>query len=189
MKNVVGFFANRQDAENAVASLVNAGISRDHLGVISRDYRDVPDTPKVGPLHETGGTDTTAGEGAAIGGIAGFAVGILALAIPGVGPILAAGPLAAGLMGAGVGAAAGGMIGYFKDIGVSDEEAEYYAEGIRRGGSVVTVKCDEDDVSKVTRLLNDNGATDINKHVDDWRTTGWSGYDPKAEPIPYTRRV
>jgi hypothetical protein len=171
-----------------VAALVNAGVSRDNLGVVSRDYRDV-DAPKVGPLHGAGGADTTAGGAAAVGGLAGFVVGLLALAIPGVGPILAAGPLAAGLVGAGVGAAAGGLIGYLKDMGVSEDEAEYYAEGVRRGGSIVAVHSYDSDVSRVTRVLDDNGATDIKKQAAQWRSTGWRGFDPNAEPLPRARRV
>jgi hypothetical protein len=178
MKTVVGFFPSRQDAENAVAALVNAGVSRDNLGVVSRDDRDVADAPKIGPLHGAGGADTTAGGAAAVGGLAGFAVGLLALAIPGVGPILAAGPLAAGLAGAGVGAAAGGLIGHVKDMGVSEAEAEYYAEGVRRGGSIAAVRSDESDVSRVTRVLDDNGATDIQKQAAEWRSTGWRASIP-----------
>ena len=189
MKTVVGFFANREDAENAVAALVNAGASRESLGIISRDYRDAADSPKVGPLHGVGGADTTAGGAAAVGGIAGFAAGLLALAIPGIGPILAAGPLAAGLIGAGVGAAAGGLIGYLKDMGVSEDEAEYYAEGVRRGGTIVAVRSDEGEVSRLARIMDDNGATDIKKQAAEWRTTGWRGFDPNAEPVPRARRV
>jgi hypothetical protein len=189
MKTVVGFFANRQDAENAVGALVNAGISRDNLGVVSRDYRDAADSPKIGPLHGAGGADTTAGGAAAVGGLAGFVAGLLALAIPGIGPILAAGPLAAGLMGAGVGAAAGGLIGYFKDMGVSEDEAEYYAEGVRRGGTIVAARSDEGEVSRVTRILDDNGATDIKKQAAEWRSSGWRGFDPEGEPVPRARRV
>jgi hypothetical protein len=189
MKTVVGFFADRRDAENAVEALVNAGISREQMGVVSRDYRDAADTPKIGPLHETGGSDTAAGETAALGGMAGFAVGLLALAIPGVGPILAAGPLAAGLAGAGIGAAAGGLIGYLKDAGVSEDEAEYYAEGLRRGGSIVAVRPEDGDTGRVKRILEDNGAVDVKKLAAEWRSSGWRGFDPDAGPEPRTRRA
>jgi hypothetical protein len=188
-KTVVGFFSNRQDAESAVAALVDAGVSRDHLGVVSRDYRDAGDAPKIGPLHGAGGADTVAGGAAAVGGLAGFVAGLLALASPGIGPILAAGPLAAGLMGAGVGAAAGGLIGYLKDMGVSEDEAEYYAEGVRRGGSIVAVRSEEGDVSRITDILNDLGATDVKKQAAEWRSSGWRGFDPEAEPLPRTRRA
>jgi hypothetical protein len=189
MKTVVGFFANRQDAENAVDALVNGGISRDHMGVVSPDHRDVMNTPKIGPLHETGGSDTAAGETAALGGLAGFAVGLLALAIPGIGPVVAAGPLAAGLAGAGIGAAAGGLIGYLKDVGVSEDEAEFYAEGLRRGGSLIAVRPGEHDAGRVKRILEESGAEDVKKLSAEWRSAGWRGFDPDAGPEPRVRRA
>jgi hypothetical protein len=158
------------------------------MGVLARDERDTG-TPAIGPVHDIGAGDTVAGETAALGGIAGFAVGVLALAIPGVGPILAAGPLAAGLAGAGIGAAAGGLIGYFKDIGISEEEAAMYAEGIRRGGAIVTIQCEDDQADGVTGVLKDSGATDINKHAEEWRAAGWTGFDASAQPMPRTRRA
>jgi hypothetical protein len=188
MRNIVGFFTNRQDAENAVNALLHEGIPRENLGFVVRDHRET-DAPKIGPVHETGGSDTTAGETAVIGGLAGFVAGLVAVAIPGLGLILVAGPLAGALAGAGIGAAAGGLIGYLRDAGVSEEEAEYYSEGIRRGGAVVFVRCQDEQHGRVSRILEDNGATDINKHAEEWRAAGWKGFDPDAEPLPYTRRA
>jgi hypothetical protein len=74
-------------------------------------------------------------------------------------------------------------------MGVSEDEAEYYAEGVRRGGTIVAARSDEGEVSRVTRILDDNGATDIKKQAAEWRSSGWRGFDPEAEPVPRARRV
>jgi hypothetical protein len=123
---------------------------------------DAGDTPDLGPQPETG-SDTSAGTGAAIGGIAGFVGGILALAIPGIGPIIAAGPLAAGIMGAGIGAAAGGVIGALKAAGVPEEHGEMYAEAIRRGRVLVTVAVAGTQVDHASDVLDRNGAIDVDE--------------------------
>ena len=105
---IVGLYNHRSDAENAVEDLVREGFSRDRISVVAPDSPAAPSggEPHIGPV-DTIGSDTKTGAGAAVGGLAGFLVGIAALAIPGVGPVIAAGPLAAGILGAGLGAAGG----------------------------------------------------------------------------------
>src|SRR4051812_29321872 len=96
---IVGFFPTRERAETAVRELVDSGFSRDHISVVASQDRittSSSDTPHIGPIEQTGSMDD-AGEKAAIGGMAGFVIGIAALAIPGIGPLIAAGPLAAAL--------------------------------------------------------------------------------------------
>jgi hypothetical protein len=131
-------------------------------------------------MPEASGVAAGAGIGAALGGIAGLVVGLGVLAIPGIGPIVAAGPLATTLAGAGIGAAAGGIIGALTDVGIPEEEAGYYAEGIRRGGTLLTVRANENQVSRATQILNRFSPTDIKQRATEWRSSGWSGSDPNA---------
>jgi uncharacterized membrane protein len=160
---IVGLYDSRGDAEDAVQDLVK-GFSRDHISIVARDLSAAPPTevPNIGPLDEVGST-TTAGTGAAAGGIAGFIVGIAALAIPGIGPIIAAGPLAAGIMGAGIGAATGGIAGALKDRGIPEEHARRYSSALRRGSCLVTVYASEGEVNRAADILERNGAVSIDE--------------------------
>jgi uncharacterized protein (TIGR02271 family) len=120
-------------------------------------------------------------------------VGAGLLAIPGIGPVLAAGPLSAaigttaatlgaGAIGAGIGAATGGLIGALVGAGVPKEEAEYYAEGVRRGGTLVTVSAPDDRTQLAVDLMQRNGAIDIDQRVAEWRNSGWTGF-VETEPV------
>jgi hypothetical protein len=109
----------------------------------------------------------------------------MGLAIPGIGPIIAAGPIVATLTGAGVGAVAGGLIGGLTDMGVSKADAEYYAESVRRGGALVTVRADDSRAERAAEVMREHGAIDIERRAERWRERGWTGFDEKA--APYTR--
>lgn len=160
---IVAMFENRTRADQAIDALTSAGYTRDQISVITSDHRKSdPDTPNIGPLEEVGG-GMTSGTGAAIGGIAGFIGGIVALAIPGIGPIIAAGPLAAGIMGAGVGAAAGGIAGALKEHGIPEEEAKRYSQAVGRGRVMVTVHTDSGRVDHASAILDRSGACDIDE--------------------------
>lgn len=172
-KTVVGFFDTRDQAERAVESLVQAGFVRENISVATGDLRSEVETPNIGPLHGTGG-DSQAGRDAAIGGLAGLVAGAVAASIPGIGPLLAVGPLAAAVGGLGIGAAAGGLIGWLVDRGVSEEEAQYYEEGLRRGGVVVSVDAADDTAANASGILKHNGAVDVLKRAAEWRREGWS---------------
>jgi stress response protein YsnF len=130
---------------------------------------------------------TGAGVGAAVGGLGGLLVGLAALAIPGVGPVLAAGPLAAALAGAGIGAVAGGLIGALTDAGVPEEQAGLYAEGVRRGGTLVTVSAADGEADRIVDILERHNPVDIDRRAASWRESGWTGYEAGAEP--YTADV
>jgi hypothetical protein len=118
--------------------------------------------------------------GGAIGGLAGVLLGLGAFAIPGIGPIIAAGPIVAGLTGAGIGAVVGGLTGALVSWGIPEEEAGYYAEGIRRGGTLVGVKTDESRVDQAVNIMNDHGPVDVTERSEFWRASGWTAYDPDA---------
>ena len=137
--------------------------------------RDTADTA-------TSGAATGAVTGGVIGGVAGLALAFTSLTIPVFGPIIAAGPIVATLTGAGVGAVAGGLIGGLTDLGVSEEHAKYYAESVRRGGALVTVRTDDARADEVTRVMQRHGAIDINKRAETGRSSGWNDFDNTAKP-------
>jgi hypothetical protein len=136
---VVGLFPNQADAERAIERLKQEGFSQDQIGVALRDRS------KQEQLIE--GTGTQAAEGAAagalsggiLGGVLGLLAGVGALAIPGIGPIIAGGTLASTLAGAGIGAATGGLLGALVGMGIPEEDARHFDEGFRAGGTLVTV--------------------------------------------------
>ena len=122
-------------------------------------------------------TKSEAGPGAGLGAIVGGGVGLLTglglLAIPGVGPLVAAGWLATTLAGAATGAAAGGIVGALVKSGVPHEEAEVYEEGVRRGGTLVSVQADEADVPKVEAILDRRATADWRTRREQYSSTGW----------------
>lgn len=186
MKTVVALFDEIEDARDAIEDLVDDGIVRDDISLMARDvdnqysrYVDGDETAEnVGEAAAVGATG-----GAVIGGLAGALVGMGALAIPGIGPVVAAGPIAAGLTGAGVGAVAGGLLGALVGWGIPEEEAEYYAEGVRRGGTLVAVRVSDEQAGDVAEILEDHDPVDIERRAEYWRTEqDWTGYDTEADP-------
>src|SRR5579884_1876799 len=135
--NVVGVFAHIMQAEDAIGALERAGINRDDISLVAQRQ----------PSQEASGTkkERTAGfgAGAALGGVAGALLGLAAFSIPGIGPIVAGGPIAAAFGAAGAGAAAGGVIGALTGLNVPENDAQYYAEQVRRGSALVIVSTDD----------------------------------------------
>jgi len=186
-KTIVGLFDQFRDAQQAVRELVDIGFSRDDISLIANDVAGEYSN-SLASADQISGTAAGAGTGAVIGGIGGLLVGLGALAIPGIGPVIAAGPLATTLLGAGVGAAAGGMIGALIDAGVPEEEAGYYAEGVRRGGTLVSVRAeDEMMIDRAVNVFERHGAVDVKQRVAGWRQSGWTRYDPQAGPYTQTQ--
>jgi hypothetical protein len=150
MRTVVALYDNFSSANAAVRELVDRGFNREDISLMASDvenrYSPYLENRSITPATADA-TGAGAGIGAIIGGLGGLLVGLGALAIPGIGPVIAAGPLAtalSGLIGAGVGAVAGGvtggLIGALVDLGVPEQQAGYYAEGVRRGGTLVVVQ-------------------------------------------------
>jgi len=185
VKTIIGSFDSMDDAHRASRALRSAGFLDSDINFIANDVRKDGSTVRTGEKTDMSGVATGAVAGGALGGAAGLAASLMGLAIPGIGPILAAGPIAAALVGAGAGAAAGGLIGSLTDQGVEAKHAEIYAESVRRGGTLVTVRTDESRSEEATSILRDAGAIDIDKRVDEWRASGWTGFDPKAQPYSY----
>ncbi len=185
VKTIIGAFDRMGDADRAARALRDAGFLDSDINFIANDVRRNPDPGRVVERTEMSGAATGAVAGGALGGAAGLAASLMGLAIPGVGPILAAGPIVAALVGAGAGAAAGGLIGSLTDLGVEPAQAEVYAESVRRGGTLVTVRTDESRSDEAADILRDAGAVDIDRRADEWRASGWKGFDPKAAPYSF----
>lgn len=191
-KVVVGMFDNMEHARDAVNDLVDSGIDRNSISLIAGDERGEL-RKYVGPeTADDAGTEIAesaaggAGIGAVLGGLGGLLVGLGALAIPGIGPIIAAGPIVSALTGAGVGAAAGavtgGLLGALVEMGIPDERARVYQDGIRYGNILVTARVNDDMASTAVDILNRHHPIDVDRKSGEWRqssttpTTGTSDY-------------
>jgi hypothetical protein len=183
MKTIVGLYDNVTDAQQAVQALTNAGFDRDRISLVLHDREGAYSS---GLGHDATLTDTSddigagVATGAAVGGLGGLLIGLSALAIPGIGPVVAAGPLVAGLVGAGVGAAVGGLVGALASAGVPEEQAHYYVEGVRRGGALVTVEANDEEANEVADIMNRYHPVDIEERARNWRASGWSGSDEET---------
>jgi uncharacterized protein (TIGR02271 family) len=178
-KTVIGLFDSMSEAREVVQELLHSGFRSDDISIVSRENgKYVTERGE----DRTSGAAMGAGAGAAVGGLGGLLVGLSALAIPGVGPVIAAGPLATTLAGAGVGAAAGGILGALTDLGVPEQEAHYYAEGVRRGGALVSVETDDHMAERAAEIMGRHGAVDIDARVKHWREGGWRHFDPNTGP-------
>jgi hypothetical protein len=176
MRTITRLYDNYGDAVAVVTELEAAHLQpTSEISLIANETARGRDT-----TTETQHTErrSEAGPGAAIGGTVGGVVGILTglglLAIPGIGPLVAAGWLATTAVGAGVGAAAGGLIGALVNAGVSREEAEVYQEGVRRGGTLVAVKADDTDVANVERIMDRRQARPWQVHREEYVGSGWT---------------
>jgi uncharacterized membrane protein len=186
MRTVVGLYDRIDDAYRAVDALVQAGVSRDQIGIVARDvegkYARYLKTDKSFENQDVSeGAAAGASAGAVVGGLGGLLAGLGALLIPGIGPVIAAGPLVGALAGAGIGAAAGGVLGALIDLGIPEETAHVYAEGVRRGGTLVYASVDESKANKVAEIMNRFNPVDINQRSQAWRSSKWSGFDPKSK--------
>lgn len=186
MKTVVSTYDNIQTAYAVANDLISAGYSRNDISVIASDvdsqYATYVDRDGVA-IDTTDDVAKGAGIGAAIGGLGGLLVGLGALAIPGVGPVIAAGPLLAALTGAGVGAVTGGIVGSLVDLGIPDEEAHIYSEGLRRGHVLVIAQVPDASANAVTHMMERPGLVDIHRQADTWRSSGWNSFDPDREVV------
>jgi len=195
MATVTRIFDSHIEAMEAVSDLEAAGIASSDISIVSNNTENWHDGHRHGPLGARDGDGDNeaaegAGKGAAAGGAVGAGVGVLAglgmLAVPGLGPVVAAGWLASTAVGAAVGAAAGGaaggLLGALKEAGHDDDEAHVYAEGVRRGGSLVSVRTHDADRGRVETILNNRRGFDALTRGRAYRDAGWSRFDPEAPP-------
>src|ERR1700680_5118011 len=160
---VFGIYSTRTAIENATDSLVRAGFPASDISVLLPESLGGPKdmgTEKATKAPEGTAAGVTAG--GAIGGTLGLLAGIGALAIPGVGPFIAAGPIMGALAGLGVGGAVGGLIGALVGMGIPEFEAKRYEGRIREGGVLLSVHCDtSEEIKRAKDLLKETGAQDI----------------------------
>jgi uncharacterized membrane protein len=182
MKTIVGVFNSVRDAQEAVRELETEGVPRSDISIVANKNAAGYDT--LDKTDRASDVVADAGIGAAIGGVGGLLLSAAgAITVPVIGPILAAGPIAAALTGAGVGAAAGGLIGALTESGIPEEHAGYYAEGVRRGDVLVTVKTTQWRTDRVCDILDRHNAVDVDDRVSSWRSRGWKGYREDAKPL------
>jgi hypothetical protein len=178
MKTVTRAYDSYAQARAAVDSLAKMGVPASDVSIVankyvSADYADV---------DEVSDTAKGAGIGGALGGGAGLLAGLGLLAIPGLGPVVAAGWLASTAVVAAAGAATGGIVGALVDAGVDHDHADVYSESVRRGGTLVTARVRDEDAARVEAILAGYEPIDPITRGAEYRKQGWKTFDPKAAP-------
>ncbi|MET0337490.1 MAG: hypothetical protein ABW063_06975, partial [Caulobacter sp.] len=201
-RTITRLFDSHLEALEAVSRLEAQGIAQSRISLVSNNtdkWHEGHAHPQKGPgdggfgdFNGDGRNDTAQGarKGATAGGLVGGGAGLLAglglLAIPGLGTVVAAGWLAAtgavAVIGAAAGGAAGGLFGALKEAGHTDDEANVYAEGVRRGGTVVSTKAEDDEIAAVEAILN-AGGVDATTRGETYRKAGWLSFDPYGAPL------
>jgi hypothetical protein len=185
MRTITALFDTYDHAASAVRALRDAGVPSTDISLVgnSSDAAFVDETLDA-DIDAGGGAVAGASVGAVAGGGAGLLAGLGTIIIPGIGPVIAGGWLIATLVGAvagaAVGGAAGGLLGALANAGVPEAEAHVYAEGVRRGGTVVTARVDDDRPDTATAILRNANGVDVDARRLDYMKEGWQGFDPDA---------
>lgn len=179
-------YDNYTDAQKAVQKLETAGVPHADISIVANNSDNWYNGTKVDRDHDgvddrAEGAGKGAGIGAGVGGAAGLLAGLGLLAIPGLGPVVAAGWLAATAVGAAAGAATGGIVGTLTQAGVSTEDAPLYAEGVRRGGTLVSARVPDADRAQLEGVLSQS-AVNLQDRGAAWRKAGWQTFDPASKP-------
>jgi hypothetical protein len=179
-RTLVALYDDFAVAQDVGEDLVEAGYKKEDISVIANDTSgEYAKRYNIEPTE-----DVSAGEGAGFGLVVGALVGLGAMIIPGIGPVIAAGPLASALIGAGVGAVAGavtgGIVGGLVNMGVPEEDAHYYAEGVRRGGTLVIATVEDSWLETARSIMQRHNPVDLNERSGQWRQGGWGGFDSQA---------
>lgn len=181
MRTVTGLFDDYADASAAVGELETAGVRSNDISIVSNNA-----DRRHGDSNAAEGAGTGAGIGAVVGGAGGLLTGLGLMAIPGVGPVVAAGWLAATAAGAAAGAvaggAAGGIIGGLTSSGVSERDAHFYAEGVRRGGTLVTAKVEDALAPEAEAILKRSNWVDPRERRVSYEQQGWTRFDETLDP-------
>jgi len=159
---VFGIYKRRADLDNALLSLNDQGFRNEDVSVLMPENLGNKELATVKATKAPEGTTAGVASGAVVGGALGWLVGIGALAIPGVGPFIAAGPIVAALAGIGAGTVVGGLAGGLVGMGIPEYEAKRYEGRIKDGGSLISIHCDNSDwVRKAKLVLENTGAEDV----------------------------
>jgi hypothetical protein len=157
-----GIYPSRTTAENAVDQLIFAGFSDADVSVLMTDNQGMREFATEKNTKAPEGAATGVGFGGTVGGTLGLLAGIGALAIPGVGPLIAAGPIMGALAGLGVGGAVGGLLGALVGMGIPEYEAKRYEGRVKDGGILLSVHCEtSEEISRAKEILKATGADDI----------------------------
>lgn len=185
MKTITALFDDYGAAAQAVRELEAAGFVADDISLVVSTYEDEVGQTTTDDISAEG-AGTGAGIGALLGGAGGLLAGLGALAIPGIGPVVAAGWLVStaigAVAGAALGGATGGIIGGLTGSGVHEQDAHVFAEGVRRGGSVVSVRADESQEALIQDIFTKASQVDIAKRRTLYEQEGWQSFDPAAPP-------
>jgi hypothetical protein len=175
------------DAQAAVRGLESAGVPHSDISIVANNSDSwfspdkKVDRDRDGVDDRAEGAGKGAGIGAGLGGAAGLLAGLGLLAIPGLGPVVAAGWLASTALGAAAGAATGGVVGALTQAGISKEDAPLYAEGVRRGGTLVSARVPDADRARLDAILN-KSAVNLRDRSTAWQKSGWKTFDPASKP-------
>lgn len=173
--SVFGIYSNVAAADNATDTLVRSGYPAADISALLPDNLGSKEIGTEKATKAPEGATTGATSGAVLGGALGLLAGIGALAIPGVGPLIAAGPIMATLAGMGVGGTVGGFTGALIGLGIPEYEAKRYEGRMQKGGILLSVHCDtSEEIKRAKEIMKNTGAEDIS-------STGESSADVKAE--------
>ena len=205
-KTITRLFDNITDAKSSVSELESICIPHTDISIVGSSpepgwtgrkdmtgheiagHNSMTEAPAAGGVVSAHDAGKDAGTGAKLGGVVGGGAGLLAglgmLAIPGIGPVVAGGWLISTVVGAVVGAAAGGaagsLVGSLIQAGVSENDAHVYAEGVRRGGALVSARVDEQRQAEAEAALQRFRGVDAETRGADYRASGWASFDPEA---------
>ena len=177
-------YDNYEEAAHTVRALEAAGVPHDDISIVGNNADNLHAATTATAEGTTDATKTGAGAttGTVLGGGLGLLTGIGLLAIPGVGPVVAAGWLIATVTGAGIGAAGGGLLGSLVHAGVPEDHAHTYAEGVRRGGTLVSVRGDDSQATAIEGVLEGRNAAavDMTARRAAYTATGWEKFEDVA---------
>jgi hypothetical protein len=157
-----GIYPSRATAETAVDQLISAGFSKADVSVLMADNQGSKDFAAEKNTKAPDGAVTGVGLGGTVGGTLGLLAGIGALVIPGVGPLIAAGPIMGALAGVGLGGAVGGLVGALVGMGIPEYEAKRYEGRVKDGGILLSVHCNSsEEISRAKEILKSTGADDV----------------------------
>ena len=188
-QTITRLFDDYTDATAAVSQLEALGISRDDISMVANNAHGQHAVGDHDGVNDHGDVSRGTSTGALLGGAGGLLAGLGLLAIPGLGPVVAAGWLAATAVGAGIGAAGGAatgsLVGALKNAGHTEEDANVYSEGVRRGGTLVSAKVPDGQAADAEAVLDRNRSVDAATRGAAYRQSGWTTFD--ADAPAYTR--